>query len=135
MGSGGRPSKYREAYCNEVIAAGEEGLSLTAFAGIIGVSRDTVNEWTRQHDEFSDAVKIHRAKRVSYLERTLLSSEQGPRVTARIFALKNADPENWSDTQRIEHSGSVAVDHTIAARSEIEEIFGPTPHLIEAQHG
>lgn len=105
----GRPSKYRDAYCAEVIACGQEGLSLTAFAGSIGVSRDTVNEWTREHPEFSDAIKVHRAKRTEYLERTLLSSEQGPRVTARIFALKNADPENWKDKQEHEHSGNLTV--------------------------
>lgn len=108
MGAG-RPSKFRTTYCDEVIAAGQEGLSLTAFAGIIGVSRDTVNEWTRAHPEFSDAVKIHQAKRTEYLERTLLSSEQGPKVTARIFALKNADPDNWKDKQDVEHSGGVTV--------------------------
>jgi hypothetical protein len=108
MGAG-RPSKFRTAYCDEVIAAGEEGLSLTAFAGTIGVSRDTVNEWTRAHPEFSDAIKIHQAKRTAYLERTLLSSDQGPRVTARIFALKNADPENWKDKQDVEHSGHINV--------------------------
>jgi len=101
MAKTGRPSKYSEAYCNEVIAAGDEGLSLTAFAGIIGVCRDTISEWVKQHEEFSAAVKIHGAKRTLYLERTLLSSDQGPKVTARIFALKNAAPEEWADKHLI----------------------------------
>ena len=103
----GRPTKYKEAYCNEVIETMATGLSLTAFAGEIGVSRDTVNEWTRVHPEFSDAVKVGQAKRVKYLERTMLDGEFGPRVTARIFALKNADPDEWRDKQHSEHSGSV----------------------------
>jgi hypothetical protein len=107
--AGGRPSKFSEAYCNEVIAAGEEGLSLTAFAGIIGVARSTINEWMGAHSEFSEAVKVHAAKRTLCLERGLLSSEQGPKVTARIFALKNADPENWKDKHEVEHSGAVNV--------------------------
>ena len=105
----GRPTKYSEAYCNEVIAAGDEGLSLTAFAGIIGVARSTINEWMGNHPEFSEAVKVHAAKRTLCLERGLLSSEQGPKVTARIFALKNADPENWKDKHEVEHSGAVIV--------------------------
>ena len=108
MGAG-RPTKFREAYCGEVIAAGQEGLSLTAFAGMIGVARSTINEWISEHPQFSEAVKVHQAKRTEYLERTLLSSEQGPKVTARIFALKNADPENWKDKQDHEHSGSLTV--------------------------
>jgi hypothetical protein len=105
----GRPTKFKPAYCSEVIAAGQEGLSLTAFAGSIGVCRDTVNEWTREHPEFSDAVKVHQAKRTEYLERTLLSSEQGPKVTARIFALKNADPENWKDKHEHDVGGNLTV--------------------------
>lgn len=133
--AGGRPSKYQDAYCNEVVAAGDEGLSLTAFAGIIGVARSTINEWMGVHEEFSEAVKIHAAKRTLCLERGLLSSEVGPRVTARIFALKNAAPDDWADTQVVKHSGTIGLDHNIAAQidAEIDELFGvgPTPHLIE----
>lgn len=102
----GRPSKYREAYCNEVIETMATGLSLTAFAGEIGVSRDTVNEWQRVHPEFSDAVKVAKAKRTLALERGMLTAESGPAVTARIFALKNADPEEWRDRKEIDHSST-----------------------------
>lgn len=107
--AGGRPTKFKPAYCNEVIAAGQLGLSLTAFAGMIGVARSTINEWMAEYSEFSEAVKVHQAKRTLCLEQGLLSSEQGPKVTARIFALKNADPENWKDKQDVEHSGSLNV--------------------------
>lgn len=101
---GGRPSKYRESYCDEVIAAGDQGLSLTAFAGMIGVARSTINEWMAEHAEFSEAVKVHGAKRCLHLEQTMLSAEQGPRVTARIFALKNAAPDEWKDKVHTEVS-------------------------------
>lgn len=102
---GGRPTKYNVAYCDEVIAAGDRGLSLTAFAGIIGVARSTINEWMANFPEFSEAVRLHAAKRTLYLEQTLLSAENGPQVTARIFALKNAAPDEWRDKQQLEHSG------------------------------
>jgi phage terminase small subunit len=36
---------------------------------------------------------------------------------------------------KVEHSGAIAVDHTVEAEREIAEIFGPTPHLIEPTHG
>lgn len=83
------------------------GLSLTAFAGDIGVSRDTVNEWQRVYPEFSDAVKVAKAKRTAALERGMFAAESGPQVTARIFALKNADPEEWREKQHVEHSGGI----------------------------
>lgn len=112
----GRPSKYREAYCTEVINTMATGLSLTAFAGQIGVSRDTVNEWQRVHPAFSDAVKVAKAKRTMALEQQMLAMENGPAVTARIFALKNADPEEWREKQHVEHSASDDLAALIAAR-------------------
>lgn len=108
-GPGGRPSKYEERYCEEVMAFMGQGFSLTAFAGEIGVARSTINEWMGAHPEFSEAVKIGQAKRTGRLERTLLAGETGPKVTAHIFALKNADPEGWKDKQEVEHSGGVTV--------------------------
>jgi len=103
----GRPTKFQEAYCNEVIATMGTGLSLTAFAGEIGVARSTINVWMAEYPQFSEAVKIGTAKRVAYLERRLLDGEIGPRVTSHIFALKNADPEEWKDKREVEHSGGI----------------------------
>ena len=95
--SGGRPTKYETKYCQAAIAFMGQGYSKTAFAGSIGVARDTLNEWASVHPEFSAAIKVGQSARVMCLEQGLLSSEMGPRVTARIFALKNADPEEWRD--------------------------------------
>jgi hypothetical protein len=101
----GRPSKYDPSYCQAVIEAGKQGFSLTAFAGSIGVCRDTISEWMKVHDEFSVAVKHHAAARTYSLEGDLLQAETGPRVTSRIFALKNAAPYEWRDKQDLELTG------------------------------
>jgi hypothetical protein len=107
----GRPSKYDPKYCEALIADAREGLSLTAFAGGIGVARSTINEWIEHHPEFSEAVKQHAAIRTRCLETGLLSAEMGPRVTARIFALKNAAPDEWKD--KIAHVGGDESDKPI----------------------
>lgn len=108
----GRPSKYSPAYCDEVIASGAEGLSLTAFAGVIGVDRSTINEWMAVHPEFSQACKKAQAKRTLYLERGMLSPDaSGPMVTARRFALANAAPDEWREKQAVELSGNVTISH------------------------
>ena len=103
---GGRPTKYKPDYCDQVIDFMGDGYSLTAFAGEISVARSTINEWMKAHSEFSEAVKIGQAKRTRKLEQGLLSEEVGPKVTARIFALKNADPEGWKDKQEHQHSAT-----------------------------
>jgi hypothetical protein len=93
-----------------VIAAMSDGLSLSAFAGLIGQGRDTVYKWIRAHSEFSDAVSRARAARVLWLERKLLRSRKGAETTAAIFALKNADPTEWRDVKHSEHRHVVSVD-------------------------
>lgn len=103
--SGGRPTKYDPRYCDQVVECMGRGLSLTAFAGEIDVARSTINEWMGQHGAFSEAVKRGQAKRVLFLEGRLLDGDTGPRVTSHIFALKNADPEEWRDKREHEHSG------------------------------
>ena len=108
MGAG-RPSDYDPAYCQVVVDIMATGLSLTAAAGEIGVTRQTLNNWAHEFPEFFDAVCLGKAKRTLALERGMLGAENGPAVTARMFALKNADPDEWREKQSIEHSGGVSV--------------------------
>lgn len=105
--AGGRPTKYEPRFVEELIAFMGEGYSLTAFAGSIGVARSTINVWMAEHPEFSEATKIGQAARTLSLEKGLLTTDIGPRITARVFALKNADPEGWRDKQEVEHSGGM----------------------------
>jgi hypothetical protein len=102
----GRPTKYDPAFIDELLDDARNGLSLTAFAGKIGVARSTINEWMGAQPAFSEAVKQHAAIRTRVLEEGLLSADMGPRVTARIFALKNAAPEEWKDKVQQEHGGT-----------------------------
>jgi hypothetical protein len=50
-----------------------------------------------------------RAARVTALEHKLLSTSQGVGVTAAIFALKNADPDEWQDRYSSEIKVNVAI--------------------------
>lgn len=102
-----RPTTYEPQFSDQVIEFMGRGFSLTAFAGEVNCARSTINEWMAANPEFSEAVKIGQAKRTRKLEGTLLDGETGPKVTAHIFALKNADPEGWKDKQEVEHGGSV----------------------------
>ena len=108
--AGGRPSKYDEAFCDQIVEEMGKGYSLTAFAGCIGVHRETLLNWGKEHPEFFDAIKRAKAARVFNLETGLLTAKDGPTVTSRIFALKNADPEEWREKVLNEHTGNVTVE-------------------------
>ena len=104
----GRPSLYKPEYCNEVINVCSEGLSLTAFAGVIGVSRDIISDWMKAHPEFRLACTKAMAKRGLFLERGMIDPlATGPMVTARRFALVNAHvghgEQDWREKQEIAH--------------------------------
>lgn len=103
--SAGRPSEYKPAYCDEVVSLMATGLSLTAAMGELGFHRNTAMLWAKAHPEFMCAIEKGQAKRTLYLERTMLDCDIGPRVTARIFALKNAAPDEWREKVVNEHVG------------------------------
>lgn len=102
----GRPTKYDPKYCDLVVKVMGQGLSLTAFAGEIGVARITIDEWRSVHPEFSIACMKGQAARTRFLEMGMLERDMpGPAVNARRFALANAAPEEWREKQQLEHSG------------------------------
>ena len=53
----GRPTKYKEEYCNEVIEYMKQGFSKEAFAGHIGVSKQQIYRWKKKHKEFRTSLK------------------------------------------------------------------------------
>jgi hypothetical protein len=117
----GRPSKYDSKFCKVVEDTMSEGFSRMAAAGVIGIAYNTFRAWMDEQPEFLQAVRRGQAKRAIFLERGLLAAETGPQVTSRIFALKNAAPEEWNDTQRVvgpgpegEHIMNVSADEAFA---------------------
>jgi transcriptional regulator with XRE-family HTH domain len=94
------PTKFSPAYCERIVSFMAKGFSLTAFAGEVGVSRETIYAWEHQHAEFGDAAKRARAARVLYWEKRLIKAERNE-ATPIIFALKNACADEWRQTPEI----------------------------------
>ena len=106
----GRPTLYRPEYCDLVIEKMAEGLSLTAFAGHIRVSLETVYAWMKTHKEFSEAVSRANPARVLALEVKLLKATKGAQTTAAIFGLRNAAPHEWRDVKYQEHQHNIITE-------------------------
>jgi hypothetical protein len=91
---------YREAYGDQVEQAMGEGYSLTAFAGLIGVSRRVVDGWIAEHPAFAEAVGRGQARRLMRWERAALEVvERGGAGAASVilFGLKTLGGEDWAD--------------------------------------
>lgn len=86
------------------------GLSLGAFAGKIGVSRSTINEWMAANPEFSEAVSRAKSARLLHWELAGLSvAKEGGgagAATMIVFGLKNMGGDEWTDTQKTELTGA-----------------------------
>lgn len=82
------------------------GFSKFATAGSLGVCKATFDNWCVEHPEFLGAVKEGETLRTLKLETDLLSAADGPTVTSRIFALKNAAPNEWRDRKDVELTGA-----------------------------
>ena len=95
--SKGRGTDYTPEACDLVIALMGAGHSLTAAAGVMEISRATIDGWMDSHEEFKDAVSRGKATRVFALERRMLASDDGAVINACRLALRNAAPEEWRE--------------------------------------
>ncbi len=111
----GRPSEYRQEYCERVIDYMGQGYSLSAFAGSIKMDRQSIYRWMSEHPEFSHAVSRARMTRVAALETKMLRATKGAQASTSIFALRNADPSEWRDMRTVQH------DHTLNVQTMSDE--------------
>jgi len=105
VNKGGRPTKYTPDLGEKILEHMGRGLSLTAAAALCDIHRERVYEWEKKHEDFGELVALARAKRQAFLEDQLTTSTMGPRVTAMIFALKNAAPADWLEKTHTEVTG------------------------------
>lgn len=95
----GRPTKYRPEFCQQIVDLMGEGLSLTAAAAELGITRECAYQWAYTKPEFRQALELGRGKRLLFLERGLLAAKDSVTVASRSFALKVADRFEWGDRQ------------------------------------
>src|SRR5438105_2307280 len=130
---GGRPTKYKPEYCEEIIKffsvepyrkevtaeikgygkAGNQNFekteyklvanplpTLAKFARKIGVNKDTVIEWTKVHEEFSDAYNVAKDLQKDFLVDNGLAGLYPP--ASFIFTAKNIT--DMRDKQEVENN-------------------------------
>ena len=106
----GRPTAYEDTYPERVELHLSQGFTLASWAGDVGVSRETVYNWSEKYPEFLDAIKVGRSKGMLVWERRLADQAlKGEGNTAAIiFAMKNLYRDDWADKVVNEHSHSLS---------------------------
>lgn len=108
----GRPTTYKEEYCDQIIEHLAQGFSMESFAATINCSRDSLYEWRNKHKSFSDSIKIGLEKSLIFWEKIgqegTLGKIKGFNCATYIFSMKNKF--RWTDRTEAEitHSGNVS---------------------------
>jgi DNA-binding XRE family transcriptional regulator len=123
--AGGRPTLYKEEFCDLLISHMEKGYSYESFAGLLGVSKQTIYDWEKANQEFLDSKKIGTEKSRLFWEKvgienivnidTMEKDESGSFTAVKkslnsavyIFNMKNRFKDEWKDKHENEFSGSI----------------------------
>jgi len=73
----GRPTKYRDEFCDWLVEHMSNGYSFNSFAAICGVCGDTIIEWRKEHPKFSEAYGIGLAAGLKFFERIGIKGMKG----------------------------------------------------------
>lgn len=105
----GRPSTYKEEYCDTVIECGRDGMGKAEMASQLGISRVTLNDWCEKHPAFAYAVKRGLDEAQAWWEMkgrvATFGGIDGFNATSYIFQMKNRFRDDWNDTIKQEHTG------------------------------
>lgn len=127
----GRPSEYDSKYCQEILKyfgvkpyeTNERGREVAAdlptlagFASKIGVHRDTLHQWTKDHPEFSDAYKKAKDLQENFI---VVNGNRGLINTAfAIFTAKNV--LGWRDKQPGEEDKTIINNFTNKSDEDLD---------------
>lgn len=102
----GRPTKFREEYCEMLIEHMSKGLSYESFSATCNTHRDTLYHWETIHPSFSDAKKEGNEKRLAFYEKLGLKGMTGKiekfSAAMWIFYMKNV--HKWTDRQDVQQT-------------------------------
>lgn len=93
----GRPTKYKEEYCEDIYKFMAEGKSKEAWAGSKGFSKHRIYDWAEKHKKFRHAVKRGEAACQNFWEEMgiQMALAGAGNATVWIFNMKNRF--KWKD--------------------------------------
>lgn len=118
---GGRPTKYKEEFCEIMIDMAAQGCGVVEICSRIDISKQTFYRWKSEKVEFSDAFTIAKLKCQAWWEAQGRRLEGGE-LNHGLWKLNmvNRFPDDWSDKKEVEHQVSSVRDIIKQARENVE---------------
>ena len=123
----GQPTLYAPEYCEQLIEHMKAGRSFESFGAIVNCCKDTLYEWCKVHQDFSDAKRLgtqhsrlfwenlgidhvlNKSESSKHPDGTLNSKATSLNSAVWIFNMKNRFKDEWREKQEVETSGSAEI--------------------------
>ena len=103
LGRGRNPNRTKEKLelmnCDKIKELASMNLSIDKICRCLGLNPSFYYDHRDEHPEWDRALKEGRAIGVKNVAEALIKTAKRGNVTAQIFFLKNADPEQWNKEQ------------------------------------
>jgi len=106
-----RPTKYNPAFCTTVVELGALGKSKAQMAAALGCSRMSIDEWCKEHKEFSDAIARARDLALAWWEDQgqtgMWQSPEGEKLNPQLWSRSMAArfPDDYRESKGVELTG------------------------------
>lgn len=104
----GRPTDYKPEYCQMVIEHMAKVFSFESFAGVVGVSKQTLYDWRSKHKDFLDAHNVAKMKVQLGIEKMFkaqITGQMKGSPATLIFYAKNITGFKDEPTEEIDYEG------------------------------
>ena len=107
----GRPTKYDPAYCDQIVALGEEGLSRWQICSRLGIGLHNMIAWEGAHEDFRQALEQSRLDALAYWEDLahdhIREAPGGVRLNTGLWSRSMAArfPDQYRENSKLEVTG------------------------------
>jgi hypothetical protein len=121
----GRPTLYKPEYCQLIVDHMKEGNSVTSFAALVGVVKDTIYEWFKRYPEFADAFKKAKELEELWYEKAGKASMVGkiPNFNSAVYIFHMKNKFGWRD-----RPDDIKITHVLEEQKQLDKI---DPNVIE----
>jgi transposase-like protein len=108
----GRPSLYKQEYCERVVELGTIGKSIEQIAADIGVSTRVLFDWRDKHEEFLRALEYAKELEQTWWEDQaqayMVETHLGPKLNASLWSRSMAArfPKKYRESVKQEITGA-----------------------------